>query len=658
MSIRKKLIIYITIFIALSVVLTSVSAYYYFSRNMESLYEEASLQGLEGFNTILENYKEQSMVHALFFAEHPEVVKAVEARDTAALVRILGPMAKNAGLDSVTVSDGKGVVLARTHDAKVGDSVKNQMNVQSALQGKIIAAIEPGTVVKLSVRAGAPVKNGQGQIIGVITPGYNTSRDEIVDRVKKMFDVEATMFLGDVRVATTLMKDGQRAIGTKLNSIVAEKVLNQGQKYVGHSEVLGKDYITTYLPIMGADNKPIGMIFTGKDSILIKDAQNRMLGVIALVALSVLIIGFICTVLLAKSITKPIQSLAEGAGKVADGDLTHKVEVWTQDEVGNLTESFNRMVHQLQGLVKQVGQLSQKLLSSSEQLTAGAEQTASAVEQVAISITEVAQGAETQRNAVRHTAQVVGQMAQGVKKITDGTDIANRMASQAVTSAEQGGSTIQRAVSQMARIEQTVSSSAKVVTKLGEQSQEIGQIIDTISGIAGQTNLLALNAAIEAARAGEQGRGFAVVAEEVRKLAEQSGQAAQQITGLISEIQKDTLQAVSAMQQGTQEVTAGLQAVSAAGDSFRSIVHTIQEVSSQVKVIASAIEEMAQGSVHVSEAIQKIEVVSQETMGQTQSVSAATEEQSATMEEIAASSRSLVGLASELQKAIERFKIS
>ena len=210
----------------------------------------------------------------------------------------------------------------------------------------------------------------------------------------------------------------------------------------------------------------------------------------------------------------------------------------------------------------------------------------------------------------------------------------------------------------MARIEQTVSSSAKVVTKLGEQSQEIGQIIDTISGIAGQTNLLALNAAIEAARAGEQGRGFAVVAEEVRKLAEQSGQAAQQITGLISEIQKDTLQAVSAMQQGTQEVTAGMQAVSAAGDSFRSIVHTIQEVSSQVKVIASAIEEMAQGSVHVSEAIQKIEVVSQETMGQTQSVSAATEEQSATMEEIAASSRSLVGLASELQKAIERFKIS
>ena len=230
-------------------------------------------------------------------------------------------------------------------------------------------------------------------------------------------------------------------------------------------------------------------------------------------------------------------------------------------------------------------------------------------------------------------------------------------AAKSAGAAQEGSEAVSKAVSQMGTIEQTVTESAKVVAKLGERSKEIGQIVATISGIAGQTNLLALNAAIEAARAGEQGRGFAVVAEEVRKLAEQSETAAKQIAGLIGEIQQDTDSAVIAMDAGTKEVRIGAAVVDVAGKSFNDIFRAINDISGQMREISAAMEDLASGSQQIVTSVRDIDAISKEIAEESQTVSAATQEQSATTQEIASSSHALARMAEELSSAVSKFKV-
>jgi methyl-accepting chemotaxis protein len=248
-------------------------------------------------------------------------------------------------------------------------------------------------------------------------------------------------------------------------------------------------------------------------------------------------------------------------------------------------------------------------------------------------------------------------MSANIQKVAANANEAAGHSAQATDKANEGNKSINKAVNQMVYIEQTVTNSALMVAKLGERSNEIGQIVDTISGIAGQTNLLALNAAIEAARAGEQGRGFAVVAEEVRKLAEQSQNAAKQIAALISEIQGDTATAVLAMNDGTREVKLGAEVVNASGRAFQEIATMINQGSGQMKQIAIGVEQMAIGSQQIVNSVKKIDELSKKASGEAQTVSAATEEQSASMEEISSSSQALAHLAMNLREAVSKFQL-
>ena len=361
---------------------------------------------------------------------------------------------------------------------------------------------------------------------------------------------------------------------------------------------------------------------------------------------------------ISKMITKPLSLMVLAAEELATGDFREKVrKLNRKDELGQLANAMAKMRSSLQILMSHINSSSEQLAASSEELTASAEQSAQAANQVAISITEVAKGSERQLGAANDTSAVVQQISASIQQIAANTNEVARQSAQAADKASEGNKAADKAVNQMADIEQAVTFSAQIVSKLGERSKEIGQIVDTISGIAGQTNLLALNAAIEAARAGEQGRGFAVVAEEVRKLAEQSQDAAKQIAALIGEIQSDTDKAVVAMNDGTREVKLGAEIVNASGQAFQEITGLVSQVSDQVKEISSAIDQIAIGSQQIVGSVKQINQLSKTTDGEAQTVSAATEEQSASMEEIASASQSLARLAQGLQEAISKFQI-
>ncbi len=656
-SIKVKLILFAIMLTVVAVLAALVPALYLFSQYNNHIATEQVQAGMKGLTITLKDYQKNALNFGAVMASHPGVIKAIKDKDAVAVLEKLGPLLTRANIDFATVTDEKGIVIVRTHEQKKGDSVTNQENVKHALRGEYYAAIEPGTVVKFSARAGTPVKDADGRVVGVISAGYYLSNDIVVDRIKETFGTDVTLFLGDTRVATTIMQGDQRALGTALHEQIANIVLKEGQEYAGEAEVIGKPYITAYTPLLGPDNKPMGALFVGKDITALNAERNKVAMAAGGVSLVVVLLVSIVAVVVAHKITKPILTVVTATEWVAAGDLTRPVAVTANDEIGSLAGGYNKMIERLKGLITNVNTSVTTLTTASAALTASGEQSAQAVQQVAATIADMARGAEQQRQSIAETSGVVAQIVAGLDDVASNAQQAAARANRTTDAAKQGSNVVDNALKQMETIETAVVNSAQEVARLGERSGEIGSIVSTIAGIAGQTNLLALNAAIEAARAGEQGRGFAVVAEEVRKLAEQSQEAAKQIAALIGEIQTDTDKAVAAMSGSTREVKAGAEVVASAGHVFSDIRALITELSTEVNQIAAVSRQMAGGSQQIATAMGNINQVSQAAAAQAQNVSAVTEEQAAFMEELAVSSQTLAQMAHELQLAVSKFKI-
>lgn len=369
------------------------------------------------------------------------------------------------------------------------------------------------------------------------------------------------------------------------------------------------------------------------------------------------IVGVLSSILNHTRFIKPIGTINKFLETLANGDMKNRLDEGELGELKLVAPSINHAVDSWGNVLINVQKASNEITDYSVQLTQGADQTTKATEHISNTIEEVAQGAESQVQGVNQTSDVIHQMSASLSQVASSSVAVTDSISESLAKANLGTKSIQLAGEQMQSIHSNVNELARVVKGLGERSNEIGNIVDVITGIAAQTNLLALNAAIEAARAGEQGKGFAVVANEVRMLAEQSGNATQQISGIISHIQKETHQVVETMAAVNREVTEGIEVMSGAGDSFTQIQLSIHSVSDQIEQVSAAIQEMNTGTKLAVSAMDNISQVASESAAATQSVLAATEQQVASMQEFSAFSSSLTKLAGEMKSLIHTFKI-
>lgn len=358
-----------------------------------------------------------------------------------------------------------------------------------------------------------------------------------------------------------------------------------------------------------------------------------------------------------RKLTRRLEPMVETAMQVAQGRLSvAQVKAGGDDVIGHLGQSLNTMTANLRELVTKVKASSDKVASTSSELSSGAEQSAQASNQISAAIETVFKGTEKQLEVVEKSKNAINGISSSIDKTLGYSRKAVSTSEKAAESALQGSQAVDETVKQMTNIEKTATASAEVIRKLGDESQEISQIVDMISGIAAQTNLLALNAAIEAARAGEQGKGFAVVAEEIRKLAEQSGQATQQIADLISAVQSNTQRAVVTIGEETQQVSLGTEIVRNTGRTFQEISDLVNTALSQIREISAEIQQTADGSKQIVDAARELETVSRTIVDQTQTVSASTQEQSASTEQIASASKVLSDMAQELESSVKTFQ--
>ena len=423
------------------------------------------------------------------------------------------------------------------------------------------------------------------------------------------------------------IKDYFTITQTALNSIVEEITAGNSQK--------ARDMLTGSLDISNRLGEACSKLVKYQEEQTItsgKEAQKTFttaLYALAGCGIVVFMIAVALALWLTRSITKPLSEGVFVAQKITEGDLTAQIETAGTDETGQLMGALKNMVTKLQSIIGEVKNAARNIASASRELKTGSEL--------------MSRGAGEQANRAAQVATASEEMSQTVLDIAKNTSSIETSAIDTTKLAKDGETVVNRSVDKVKSIAHTIDQSAQLVKSLGERSNQIGEIVNVINDIADQTNLLALNAAIEAARAGEQGRGFAVVADEVRKLAERTGNSTAEIGDMVKSIQNEVHQVVLSMENITKEVKAGVDLSTQAGDVLRNIVESADKLHLMVQQIASATEEMASTSEEINKDIEMISSLSADTSGNS--------------EQIARASNELSQLSVNLEDVVKGFKV-
>ncbi|AIX06061.1 MULTISPECIES: methyl-accepting chemotaxis protein TlpC [Bacillus] len=489
---------------------------------------------------------------------------------------------------------------------------------------------------------------GQTQING---------NEDIVDLLGEKTGDTITIFQGDTRVATNVMKNGERAVGTQASSEVIAAVLKKGKRFYGQADVAGSSYQTAYMPLKDQNGNIIGMLYTGANQSILASLTQSLFTQFAIVLVIVIMVSVILVLVFTRKINKRLNALKSAFESAGNGDMTIEVSDKTGDELSELSVYYNKMRMKLNDTIQTVQQSALQLASASQQLSAGAEETNQASEKITEAVQQIANGAQDQITRIENSESSLKQASADIRDISANTAAIADKGQLAQSKADIGQKEIANVQAQMDAIHQSIQKSGEIIHQLDGRSKQIEQILSVITQIADQTNLLALNAAIEAARAGEQGKGFAVVADEVRKLAEESQQSAGQISKLIIEIQKDMNRSARSVEHVKTEAAEGVTMIQRTRDAFKEIAAATGEISAEISDLSASVTNISASAHQINDSFAANTADIKESTKNTRQAAALTEEQFAAMEEITAASETLSQLAEELTGIISQFKM-
>ncbi len=387
---------------------------------------------------------------------------------------------------------------------------------------------------------------------------------------------------------------------------------------------------------------------------------QRAITLISTAGIITIIIGIVISFIIIRGITTPLNAINAFAQSIAEGSLNSKIKekhLNKKDEIGKLSKAMDTMQNNLRELVGEIAEISSNLSASSEELSASGEEVAASAEQVGNAIQQVASGAEEQSAQVEETSSTIDDLINQLNDVNNMSVEMDEQAGNVMNNIKEGNESVNASVIQIQNVKNNSSEVATTIDKLGNLSQEIGNIIELINDIAAQTNLLALNAAIEAARAGEAGRGFSVVADEIRELAEESAEATEQIAGLIKDIQGGVGNAVDKMNNTEEVVNNSVNAIEGTGKSFEGINKAAVNLTNLIEKISQKAKDVSANSKEVEEAIGQIASVSEEAASNSEEVAASSEEQSASTEEIVNAANELAEMADNLTNVVNKFEL-
>ncbi|WP_415534758.1 methyl-accepting chemotaxis protein [Dehalobacter sp. 4CP] len=417
-----------------------------------------------------------------------------------------------------------------------------------------------------------------------------------------------------------------------------------------------KQYINIFIIVLlfliaaGVNIVLKGMVANGQWSSL-EDLLNTAINVSILFSFVGLILSSSLAYLIYRN-AKFLRMYTDYNKNLSEGKLASNFEVNTDGLLDDLLTITNNLVVGRRALITKLMEASENLENTSGELSSTVQETTAVSAHLSDMLGQLATGAKDQAISLEQTSVVIEQLSANAQEVAANAESVSQSSGKAALAAESGFSQAENAIQKIEKISEVSVQTSEVVSILGDQSIQIGNIVDVIKDIAEQTNLLALNAAIEAARAGEQGRGFAVVADEVRKLAEQSSTSAAQIAILIGNIQRETERAVEMMEKSKGEVAGGVEAVKLAGRSFQTIVEEIKTVVNQIQQVTTAAQEIASGTTQAAISIESIGAIAEQTASSTQEVSVASEEQNAKMLLVSQSAETLAQLGEGLSRLI------